>query len=181
MRVISGSARGLRLETLPGQDITRPTIDRVKEAVFGAIQFDLAGARVLDAFAGSGALGIEALSRGAREAVFIDIDARAVACVKRNLKAARLEERACVLRADFLTGMAQAGGQFDFIFLDPPYQSGLYQSAVDAALERGLLAEKGQLIAEHDGTLELDGLELTKCRKYGKVYVSFYRRRQENG
>ena len=154
MRVISRAPRGLRLETLPGQDITRPTIDRVKEAVFGAIQFDLAGP-VLDAFAGSGALGIEALSRGAREAVFIDIDARAVACVKRNLKAARLEGGPCVLRADFLTGMAQAGGQFDFIFLDPPYQSGLYQSAVDAALERGLLAEKGQLIAGHDGTLGL--------------------------
>ena len=178
MRVISGKARGVRLTTLPGEEITRPTTDRVKEAVFGSIQFDLAESRVLDVFAGSGALGIEALSRGAREAVFIDSDRQAAVCVEKNLKAARLEQSARVIHADFTAGIVKAGGAFDFIFLDPPYQSGFYQQAVDLILKNNVLADGGTLIAEHDGSLEICGLALRKTKRYGKIQVSFYKKEE---
>ena len=181
MRVISGRARGVRLATLQGQDVTRPTTDRVKEAVFGSIQFDLEDARVLDLFAGSGALGVEALSRGAKEAVFIDQNREAVGCIEKNLAATKLRDRATVKNMGFLQGIAACSGQFDFVFLDPPYKAGLYQQAVDALLQYDRLAEGAIVIVEHDGSAKICGLDIQKMKKYGRIVVSFYQKGERGG
>ena len=121
MRVIAGSARGVKLATLPGGDVTRPTQDRVKEGMFSAVQFLLEGARVLDLFAGSGQLGIEALSRGAARCVFIDENRAACAVVRQNLKAAGLYEKASVAESSAERYLAACRESFDLILLDPPY------------------------------------------------------------
>ena len=119
MRVIAGEARGRRLEALPGTEITRPTMDQVKEAMFSIVQFDLPGARVLDLYAGSGQLGIEALSRGAAEAVFVDRRPDAVRLVQENLALCGFTDRARVKSGDALAYL-KSGEKFDLIFLDPP-------------------------------------------------------------
>lgn len=174
MRVIAGTARGIPLVAPPGNLVTRPTTDKVKEAVFGSIQFALAEAVVLDLFAGSGAWGIEALSRGAKAAYFVDKDAKAIQAVKTNLRATHLEKGAQVLKMPYLQALSTLEVRFDFVFLDPPYGSGYYQSAVDALLEGALLAPQGKVIAEHDGSLGLVGLREEKQKRYGKIYVSYY-------
>ena len=174
MRVITGTARGKRLLAPEGVERTRPTTDRVKEAVFGALQFAVAGSRVLDAFAGSGALGIEALSRGAREAVLVEKDRTVAPILRQNLKNTALTERARVIEGDFFDVAAQLGGRFDLIFLDPPYRAGLYEEAIACILRHGLLAPGGRVIAEHDGSAPLgDLLVEVKRKKYGKSTVSF--------
>ena len=120
MRVIAGTARGIKLEAPAGDDV-RPTIDRVKEAIFSSIQFEVPGAKVLDAFAGSGQLGIEALSRGATKAVFLDTNREAAQLVQRNLKAAGLFTQATVAMQDAASFTQRAADKFDIILLDPPY------------------------------------------------------------
>ena len=120
MRVITGSARGMALKAPKGMD-TRPTMDQVKEGIFSAIQFEVEGRRVLDLFAGSGQMGIEALSRGAKSAVFVDMREDACKVVRENLAKTRLEQNARVVRADYLSYLASARETFDLIFLDPPY------------------------------------------------------------
>lgn len=123
MRVIAGSARRLELKTIEGMD-TRPTTDRIKETLFNMLQYKIADRRFLDLFSGSGAIGIEALSRGAREVVFIEHNPRAVNCIRENLRKTRLEKNAVVILADVLQGMSQleqADKPFDYIFMDPPY------------------------------------------------------------
>ena len=173
MRVISGTARGLKLVTQDGTDVTRPTADRVKEAVFGSLQFSLRGSSVLDMFAGSGALGIEALSRGAKRAVFIDTDAKAIDAVKRNIAAAHFEECSAVYKTGFEMALLHMDERFDFVFIDPPYRSGLYQSAVDMLIKSGAIGKESLLLIEHDGTFSDDRLSELKRKKYGKTYVSF--------
>ena len=121
MRVIAGEARGRRLEALPGTDVTRPPLSQVKEAMFSIVQFDLPGARVLDLYAGSGQLGIEALSRGANSAVFVDAREDACKLIRENLKRTRLQEDARVVRGDYLDYLSRCREQYDIIFLDPPY------------------------------------------------------------
>ena len=123
MRVITGTARGRRLETLPGEE-TRPTAERVKEGLFSAIQFDIEGRRAVDLFAGSGQLGIEALSRGAAGCIFIDRNAEAAEVIRRNLKAAGLYASAHVLTTDAMLFLERGRERFDLAFLDPPYASG---------------------------------------------------------
>ena len=125
MRVITGSARGRKLSEPKNYDI-RPTTDNVKESIFNIIQFDVEGRRVLDLFAGTGQLGIEALSRGAKSAVFVDKSSEAIALVKQNLKACNLE--ANVVREDSLSYL-ERGGKFDLIFIDPPYDTELVNEA----------------------------------------------------
>ena len=120
MRVITGSARGRRLGELKGME-TRPTTDKVKESIFNCIQFDVEDARVLDLFAGTGQLGIEALSRGAKSALFVDKRADAVKLVRENLALCHLEENAQVICGDSLAALGTQSGRFDIIFLDPPY------------------------------------------------------------
>lgn len=145
MRVIAGTARSLPLKCIEGLD-TRPTTDRIKETLFNMLQQDIPGCRFLDLFAGTGAIGIEALSRGAREAVFVEHQQKAAACIKENLSFTKLSDRARVLKADAVSALYQLEREkaFDIIFMDPPYGQGLEQQAL-AALQNSALAD-GQTI-----------------------------------
>lgn len=177
MRVITGSARGMVLKTLEGNDV-RPTTDKVKEAVFSAIQFEIEGRRVLDLFAGSGQLGIEALSRGAKEAVFVDSDKNAIKTVKENLTKTRLGDNAAVLQTDSVAFLGMTDKIFDIAFLDPPYLTGLLQKALSRL--DGHMASGGIAICEHPCTEALPdeqgGLKKQKEYKYGKIAVTIYRK-----
>lgn len=177
MRVITGSARGMTLRTLDGSDV-RPTTDKVKEAVFSAIQFEIEGRRVLDLFAGSGQLGIEALSRDAKEATFVDADKNAIKIVKENLAKTRLADRAAVLQTDSIAFLGMTDKIFDIAFLDPPYQTGLLQKAL--SLLGGHMAQGGIAVCEHPFVEqfpdEQGGLVKQKEYKYGKVAVTIYRK-----
>ena len=146
MRVIAGSAKGKSLQAPAGRETTRPASDKVKEAIFGSIQFELEGSRVLDLFAGSGALGIEALSRGAAQAVLVDASREAVQAMRANLAYTGLLERAEVMPMDYARALARLYTPFDFIFLDPPYRSDLYAAAIAGIHARGLLGAEGLLI-----------------------------------
>ena len=172
MRVIAGRARGRALTAPKGLE-TRPTSDKAREAIFGSIPFQIAGARVLDLFAGSGAMGIESLSRGAQEAVFVDNSREAVSCIRENLKNTGLS--GSIVQTDFHAALKGMRGAFDFIFIDPPYKSGFYEDAVDLILDNGLLGESGKMIIEHDGTIDLEKsgrIEIVKDKKYGKAHVT---------
>ena len=127
MRVITGSARGRALETLKGEDIVRPTTDKVKGAVFSSVQFEIEGRDFIDVFAGSGQMGIEALSRGARSAVFLDSSKKAIAVIERNLKVTNLQQFATVICADSVAYLKNTTREFDVAFLDPPYNRGILQ------------------------------------------------------
>ena len=160
MRVIAGTARSLPLKTVEGMD-TRPTTDRIKETLFNMIQHELCDCRFLDLFAGSGAIGIEALSRGAKEAVFAENNRKACACVKDNLRFTKLENKARVFETDALSALHKMEGEeaFDIIFLDPPYDKGLEQE-VFAYLEHSTLAdEKTTFILEMSLHADTDWLE----------------------
>ena len=176
MRVIAGAARGVKLETLPGEDITRPTQDRVKEGMFSAVQFLLPGARVLELFAGSGQLGIEALSRGAARCVFIDENRGACAVVRQNLKAAGLYEKASVAQTGASQYLSACREQFDLILLDPPYGHGTV-AALLPALARAT-APGGTVLAETEYGAQLPdrcgALALKKRYKYGKTAFARY-------
>lgn len=176
MRVITGSARGARLETLEGLE-TRPTAERVKEALFSSIQFELEGRRVLDLFAGSGQLGIEALSRGAALAVFIDQSTDAVRVIKANLMHTRLYEKARVLEAEAESFLTRTREQYDVIFLDPPYHKGILEKLLPHAAAR--LSAHGVLVAEgakNDPLPEEAGdFRLFQKKLYGKTAIGFYR------
>jgi len=176
MRVITGTARGCRLETLAG-DATRPTTDKVKEALFSAIQFDLPDARVLDLFAGSGQLGIEALSRGADRCTFVDQNKKAVEVIRRNLQATRLSEQAQVVSADALGFLARTADTFDIVFLDPPYASSLLIPALENAAEK--LNEGGIIVCESDDGTPLPetvgALSVHRTYQYGRIHITVYR------
>ena len=150
MRVIAGTARSLPLKTVDGMD-TRPTTDRIKETLFNMIQNDLYGTAFLDLFAGSGAIGIEALSRGAKEAVFIDNGNRQVSCIRENLKTTRLGDRATVMESDVFSGLKileQRGISFDFIFMDPPYDHGLEKRVLEVLTDSPLASRDTVFIVE---------------------------------
>lgn len=176
MRVIAGTARGTRLAALPGTDVTRPTVDRVKEAMFSALQPVLPGAQVLDLFAGSGQLGIEALSRGAAGCVFVDENAAACAVVKRNLAAAGLAGAARVEHTGAQAYLARCTRRFDLVLLDPPYRQGTV-AAVLAAVE-AVLAPGGTVMAETERDAPLPercgALVLKKRYRYGTVALARY-------
>lgn len=176
MRVIAGTARGTKLQALPGEDVTRPTVDRVKEGMFSALQFILPGSRVLDLFAGSGQLGIEALSRGAAHCTFLDCDPGAVKVVRANVKAAGLLERADVHAGEAVSFLRTAGEQYHIVLLDPPYRHGTLEQIlplVDAVTLPGgtVLCE-----SERDARLPEQCGELTmkKQYRYGTVLVTRY-------
>jgi len=183
VRIIAGEKRGCQLAAPKGRD-TRPTLDRVKESLFGILQFSIAGRRVLDLFAGSGGLGMEALSRGAEYAVFCDSSRESAAVIQANLKKLRYEDRAAVYCCDWaraLDSLGTAGDGFDLIFLDPPYASGLSDRAANALYERGLLRDGFIMIIEHgpgQGPELCRGLEVYDMREYGEaVALSFVRGR----
>ncbi len=149
MRVIAGSAKRITLKTLEGTD-TRPTTDRIKETLFNMLQFGLEGCFVLDLFSGSGGIGIEALSRGASWAVFVDRNPRAVQVIRDNLRATRLEDRAAVMDCDAMTALRRLEGKyrFDYIFLDPPYGQGLEREVLSGLLGSSLIDRQCTLIIE---------------------------------
>ena len=173
MRVISGSARGRKLISPDGNNV-RPTLDRVKEAVFNMISFDITDANILDLFAGSGALGIEALSRGAKKAVFVDSESSSLSVVRQNLTLTRLEDRAECVHKDFSSYLETTHDSFDIIFLDPPYAAGFLEEALIKIRERKLLNEDGTIVCELDSQDEyhiLDGYRLYRDKKYGKARI----------
>jgi 16S rRNA (guanine(966)-N(2))-methyltransferase RsmD len=177
MRVITGSARGRKLKTLDSLDI-RPTPDAVKEAIYSVIQFDLQGASVLDLFAGSGQLGIEALSRGAAHCVFVDKSAEAISVVKENLNACKLVSGSRVLHMDSLEYLQVAKKGFDIVLMDPPYRNGLLEKALPLIGTK--LNDGAYVICEHESELTLadsygENLQLHKRYRYGKVSVTIYR------
>jgi len=182
-RVIAGTARGIRLAA--HGETTRPLADRVKEALFAILEPDLRAARVLDLFAGSGAAGIEAISRGAAEAVFVERDAGAVAVIKANLERTHLGGPAvAVVRADALTWLARAtgpvAGPYDLVILDPPYdRTDLLRDALDRLGTGRILAPDAQVVAKHfwrDGPPERVGLLASvRVRRFGETALTFYR------
>lgn len=180
MRVITGSARGRNIKTLEGEAV-RPTAERVKEAVFSILQFELEGRRVLDLFAGSGQLGIEALSRGAASAVFTDFNKAAIAVIKKNLETTGLAENAKVVQTDAVAFLRAVPDVFDIIFIDPPYDSGLLEKSLAYAGEK--LALGGSIICEdsfsNDLPEEFPGIRLYRKYKYGKTSVTVYRKDSE--
>ena len=179
MRVITGTARGIQLKTPEGM-VTRPTSDKVKEAMFSIIHFDIPGARVLDLFGGTGQLGIEALSRGAKSAVFVDAGEPACRLIKENLKRTKLEGQGRVVRSDYLDYLSRCREQFDIILLDPPYAEVFLENALKKITEIDILSENGIIVAERPLGKELPwefaGFERSKDYKYGNTLVTIYRR-----
>lgn len=181
MRVITGIARGKNLKTLEGNDV-RPTSQKIKEAVFSAIQFDIEGRRVLDLFAGSGQLGIEALSRGAKSAVFVDNSTASIKIIKQNIESTGFENSSKVYMSDYSSFTAMSRDTFDIVFLDPPYKQGFLVPALKSVLP--LMSEYGIIICEYPSEVEIPesicGFAVAKTYRYGKINVSIYRKGAEN-
>ncbi len=180
MRVIAGSARGRRLATVDDSD-TRPTLDRVKESVFGILQFDIEGAAVLDLFAGSGALGIEALSRGAASCVFVDRRRECTSVIRENVDKLGFTERARIQTGDYLAALnalEREEARFKLVFLDPPYKSGLGIKAASMLFQKGMLLEGATIVIEDDEAVQSAAEYSASARKYGGVYISILKPRR---
>lgn len=179
MRVITGKARGVALKT-PDGILTRPTADRVKEALFSIIQFDIPGAKVLDLFGGTGQLGIEALSRGAASAVFVDEREDACKLIKENLRRTKLEQNARVVRSDYLAFLNSCREKFDIIFLDPPYAEVFLENSLKRITEIDILQSGGIIVLERplgkELSLDFSGFSRSKDYKYGKTLLTLYRK-----
>lgn len=178
MRIITGRARGTQLYTLEG-DATRPTSERAKEAVFSALQFELRGRRVLDLFAGSGQMALEALSRGAVSAVLVDASPKAVEIIKKNVAKTHFETECSVMCADWADALRRVSGQFDLVVLDPPYAQGLVMPALRALLGAGKLADGAIVICESAEAIAWDEdvaisthFTVRKTAKYGVAFVT---------
>lgn len=179
MRVISGKARGVNLKTPEGMQ-TRPTTDRVKEAVFSIIQFDIPGANVLDLFGGTGQLGIEALSRGADHAIFVDASDVACKLIKENLKRTKLEDFANIVRSDYLQYLSVTKEKFDIILLDPPYAEVFLENSLNRISEIDILKSNGIIVTERPIEKVLDwdfeGFSRSRDYKYGSTLISIFRK-----
>jgi len=180
MRVIAGTAKRLQLKTPEGMN-TRPTTDRIKETLFNMISTELYGSAFLDLFSGSGAIGIEALSRGARGAVFIENDPKALRCLKENLEHTKLFSKAQVIGKDVIIGLKtlekkteacpEEGFIFDFVFMDPPYESGLEKKVLEVLSKSSIINSESTIIVEADidttfDELEEIGFSMIKEKKY---------------
>ena len=179
MRVISGKAKGTVLKTPDGM-LTRPTSDRVKEAMFSIIQFDLPGAKVLDLFGGTGQLGIEAISRGAQSAVFVDAREDACRLIRGNLAKAKLESQGKVVRSDYADYLKRCREKFGIIFLDPPYAEVFLENSLKIIEEIDILESGGIIIAERplgkDLLCDLAGFSRSRDYKYGNTLLTVYRK-----
>ncbi|MBP5426727.1 MAG: 16S rRNA (guanine(966)-N(2))-methyltransferase RsmD [Clostridiales bacterium] len=180
MRVIAGEAKGHKLVTLKG-DTTRPTMDKVKGAIFNMIAPYMYDASVLDLFAGSGALGIEALSRGAKNAVFVDKSRSSVDIIKKNLNHTKLIDKATILNGDVveIVSRAELGNpHFDIIFMDPPYNKKFAQKVLIFLESNGILKDSGIIIVEHSKDdelpMQIGRLRMTRSKQYGITIISFY-------
>lgn len=188
MRVIAGKARRLPLKTVPGQE-TRPTTDRIKETLFNILQGELDGIRFLDLFSGSGGIGIEALSRGARYACFVESARAAADCIRENLAFTRLAGQAQVMQCDVLTALARLDGQepFQIIFMDPPYGKELERAVLEMVAQRrpSFVTEETTIIAEADlrtdfSYAEALGYEILREKEYKTNKHVFLRLAEEN-
>lgn len=183
MRIITGTARGTKLATLEG-DNTRPTPERVKEAIFSMIQFELEDTSVLDLFSGSGQMGLEALSRGAEKAHLIDRSPEAAAIIRRNAEKTHLADRCSIMNEDAAEYIKSSKGRrkFDFVFLDPPYGSGLLHETLWLLSDGKLLNDGARIFAEDENGDPFDGdtalaekYETVKSTGYGRVHISVLR------
>lgn len=179
MRVIAGSARGIPLKTPDGMQ-TRPTADRVKEAMFSIIHFDIPGAKVLDLFGGTGQLGIEALSRGASAATFVDQSESACRLIRENLRRTKFENTGKVVRGDYMEYLSRCREQYDIILLDPPYAEVFLENALKRITEIDILRSGGIIVAERPLGKELpwdfEGYTRSKDYKYGQILLTLYRK-----
>lgn len=179
MRVIAGTARGITLKTPDGMQ-TRPTADRVKEAMFSIIHFDIPGAKVLDLFGGTGQLGIEALSRGAASADFVDHSEAACRLIRENLRRAKFDSAGKVVRGDYLEYLSRCREQYDIIFLDPPYAEVFLENALKRITEIDILRTGGIIVAERPVGKELpwdfEGFTRSRDYKYGQILLTLYRK-----
>lgn len=177
MRIICGSVKGRRLTSLPGLDV-RPTSDKVKEAVFSAIQFDIEGRRFLDLFAGSGQMGLEALSRGAASAVFVDSSQESLKVLKENVAACKFESCSKIIRSDAISYLTMTNETFDIAFLDPPYKAGLLDKSLILLSEK--MSNYGIIICEHPIEVSLPDevaqFKVFKKYRYGKINVTTYKK-----
>jgi len=173
MRVITGSARGRKLMTMSGNDV-RPTTDKVKESIFSIIQFQIPGSVVLDLFAGSGQLGIEALSRGASKAYFVDKSKASINVITENITLTEFEEKSKIVYMDSIDFLKSTSEKFDIAFLDPPYHSGILEQVLPVLASH--MNEGGRIICEHESRLvipeKIDSIHLKKIYKYGKIEIS---------
>ncbi|PLT27696.1 16S rRNA (guanine(966)-N(2))-methyltransferase RsmD [Peribacillus deserti] len=181
MRVVSGSCKGRPLKAVPGNQ-TRPTTDKVKESIFNIIGPYFDGGRVLDLFAGSGGLGIEALSRGMEQGIFVDRDHKAISTIRSNLEACSFQEQAEVYKNESeraLKAIIKRELSFDLILLDPPYKKHILENLVSMIEENNLLSEKGIIVCEHASDVILDrefeNLILWRQEKYGMIAVTIYK------
>lgn len=178
MRVIAGAAKGHRLETIEGL-ATRPTTDRIKETLFNIIAFDLPECSFLDLFSGSGAIGIEALSRGAAEAVFVENAAECQQVIQRNLEHTKLGARARLMGEDVFSALRKLSAEqkaFDIIYMDPPYASGLYEQVLEKIVAGGLLRQEGYLITERSAKIPLTppaGMVVLREKAYKTTILTF--------
>ena len=185
MRVIAGEAKGRRLKAPKGREL-RPTADRVKEALFNILPHDLSGRKVLDLFAGTGSLSVEALSRGAEEAVLVDVSKDAAQVIEENLRLLKFTAKSRVLTAPVFKSvrmLARRKERFDLIFLDPPYDKELVGETLKAVAAEGLLAQSGVAVAEHSVREKVQerygALVLTDRRRYGDTQLSFFASSEE--
>ena len=185
MRIITGKAKGKVLTAPEGLE-TRPTLDRVKEALFGSIQFEVEGASVLDLFSGSGNIGLEAASRGARKAILNDYSPAAVACIRRNTAVTGLSDSVEILQKDFREAvrfLAGRGDRFDFVFIDAPFRTGLASEAAGLVFSEDILNPRGSVLVEHasdDVPVTVPELYvIEKTRRYGATSYSLLKRSNE--
>ena len=173
MRVISGSAKGRKLISPEGQRV-RPTLDRVKESIFNMLSVGIYDSCVLDLFAGSGALGIEALSRGAKKAVFVDVSSDSLKIIRQNIELTHFEDKSdCFLR-DFITYLNETTEKFDYIFLDPPYAADFLTPALSLIHKNKILNKDGIVVCELDSSdsySAADGFDIYRDKKYGKARI----------
>lgn len=180
MRIISGEHKGRRLVAGKKTKV-RPTSDRVKESVFNILREEVAGKRILDLFAGAGSMGIEALSRGAESATFVDASFQSINVLKKNLKSLDLEGKSIVLRLDGLRALRKLEQSFHMIFADPPYLKGFVQKVIDSVAGSEVLEGNGILILEHHKKepcdFPQDKLDMFKQKRFGDTVISFFLKR----
>lgn len=178
MRIISGIRRGANLFSPKGEE-TRPTTDRVRENIFNLIQTEIFGATVLDLFSGSGAMGIEALSRGAEFCLFSDISKDAVEIIKKNIEKTAFNDKAEIKKASFEDVISSAKKKYSLVFLDPPYHKGYSDKAIKLLMEKELLSKDAVIVCETDYDEEIsdfDGIMLIKDKTYGRIRVRIFRK-----
>ncbi|MCX7714471.1 MAG: 16S rRNA (guanine(966)-N(2))-methyltransferase RsmD [Clostridia bacterium] len=178
MRIISGTHRGRKLAGFDGDEI-RPTTDRVKESMFNLIADFVPNASVLDLFSGSGALALEALSRGAKSAVCVDLAKKSIEIIRKNVENLKFQDNVYLVHSSAVKYLDAADCKFDIIFLDPPYNRGFIKPVIRKIVDKGVLSDRGIIVLESDFTDEHDevaALDIYKQRKYGRTYITIYKK-----